>query len=194
MNKTINKIRQDSNKINELVSKVDQAYSTRDLSEAHSIEWEDVCDDLHYNYEILYFPGGEERLKRIRENDPIAIESAIQFLLADPYHFRSGYLKEYLWHWLQHCPLSNSDKHKLEQAALLYLKRRITREFWAMCKAMARLASAKFWIDVALYTKQSNTPEAFRALYLLAHAANIQAGSILRRSIYRTVLSNKYKT
>lgn len=131
-------------------------------------------------------------LSRVRGNDPIALEAAVRFLLADPYHFRSGYLKENLWRWLQRCTLSASVRNRLENAALLYIDRRISREFWSMCKVMARLGSSDFWSKVSIRAQAHGTPEAIRALYLLTFGADIHAGAKLRHSIYRAWLARKY--
>lgn len=80
-------------------------------------QWEDACAEFHRKFDSLCFPGGAEMFNRVRKNDPEALEAAIRFLVADPYHFRSGYLKENLWRWLRHYRLSTSARNRLEKAA-----------------------------------------------------------------------------
>lgn len=151
-------------------------------------------------------------LERVRSGDAQAVEAAVQFLLADPYHFRSGYLKARLWRWLARQQLGASARKRLERAALAYLDRRICREFWAMAKAMPRIARAGFWGEVAALalpgTDAARTGRdgagldnwagcgadgeancdasgavARRAALLLAHGASVHAGARVRVAI-----------
>jgi len=144
-----------------------------------------------YIYSLIY-PGGLEMFRRVKEQDPYAIEVAIRFLIADPRHDSSGYLKQDLWRHLAHCNLSISNQNQLERAALNYLKRRITREFWNMCKTMSRLGRTGFWIKVSDVAQAGNSPEATRAYFLLVHGANIHAGAKLRRAVYMSYIRKKF--
>lgn len=181
---SLKQIQRNSAELRRLNERIHETFKRRGDSPAHRADWEGACEEFHARFDGLSFPGGEEALGRVRCNDPGALDAAVKFLAADPYHFRSGYTKEYLWHWLQHCKLSPSQRDALEAAALVYLERRISREFWSMCKAMARLGRSGFWSKVSARTQLIGTPSAFRAFCLLTYGANIQAGSNLRRSIY----------
>jgi len=189
---TVKQIQENSSELRRLNERINTTFLSRSNSPELRAEWERACAEFHQRFDALAFPGGSERLSRVRANDQTALRAAVMFLEADPYHFRSGYLKEYLWHWLQHCSLSSSDRARLEIAALLYLDRRISREFWSMCKAMARLGRADFWSRVSARAQVTGTPEAVRALCLLTHGANVHAGANLRRTIYRSWLMRKY--
>ena len=178
-------ILKNSAELRRLNDQINTTVRTRSCSREDRAQWEHACAEFHQRFDSLSFPGGAEMLSRVRKNDPAALEAAVRFLVADPYHFRSGYLKENLWRWLRHCGLSTSARNRLEKAVLLYLDRRISREFWNMCKAMARLGGPEFWSKVSFQAQAQGTPEAFRALYLLTFGADIHAGAKLRRSIYR---------
>jgi hypothetical protein len=118
----------------------------------------------------------------VRSGDPAAVDAAVQFLLADPYHFRSGYLKERLWRWLANLPLNASARNRLERAALSYLDRRICREFAMMCKAMPRIGRVQFWSQVAARALPadagSDAASVKRAALLLAYGSNVHAGAL----------------
>lgn len=186
-------ILKNSAELSRLSDRIHATVRTRSNSQEDKAQWQHACAEFHQKFDSLCFPGGAEMFNRVRNNEPAALEAAIRFLAADPYHFRSGYFKEYLWRWLPHCRLSNSAKNRLEQAALLYLDRRISREFWGMCKAMARLGGSEFWAKVSSRARAQGTPEAFRALCLLTFGANIHAGAKLRHSIYRARIEHKYR-
>lgn len=185
-------ILKNSGELRRLSDRIHETVRARSNSQEDKAQWKHACAEFHQKFDSLCFPGGAEMFNRVRNNDPVALEAAIRFLAADPYHFRSGYLKECLWRWLPHCRLSISAKNRLEKAALLYLDRRISREFWSMCKTMARLGDSEFWATVSLRARAQGTPEALRALYLLTFGANIHAGAKLRHSIYRAGIEQKY--
>lgn len=189
---SLKQIQKNSAELRRLNERINVTVRSRSNSLEDRAEWDHACAEFHERFDTLAFPGGSEMLQRVRKNDPDALEAAVSFLVADPHHFRSGYLKENLWRWLQHCTLSASARNRLEKAALLYLDRRISREFWGMCKAMARLGGSEFWTKVSIRAQAQGTPEAYRALYLLTFGADIHAGAKLRRSIYRAWLSRKY--
>jgi len=181
---TIQQILKNSDDIRALKAHIKTTYDARKVSKEHWALWERACETFHQQFDALSYPGGDEAYLGIARNEPLAVEAAVRFLLADPYHFRSGYVKEYLWRHISHCTLSASAKNRLEMAAFSYLDRRICREFWAMCKAMARIGRSAFWIEVATRT-QNEEPEAKRALCLLSYRADVHAGSRVRRAMHR---------
>lgn len=185
-------ILKNSAELRRLSDQIHTTVRTRSNSQEDRAQWKHACAEFHQQFDSLFFPGGAEMFSRVRKNDPDALEAAIRFLVADPYHFRSGYLKEYLWRWLRHCQLSTSARNRLEKAALLYLDRRISREFWIMCKTMAQIGDSEFWAKVSVRAQAQGTPQALRALYLLTFGADIHAGGKLRRSIYSAWLTHKY--
>ncbi|MYN01458.1 hypothetical protein GTP41_05030 [Pseudoduganella sp. DS3] len=183
-------IQQNSLAINHLLARINALASERHASPGQRAAWQAACEDFYTRYDRLCFPGGAAMLERVRGGDPAAIDAAVQFLLADPYHFRSGYLKERLWRWLARLPLAAGARARLERAALAYLDRRICREFWAMCKAMPRIAGAGFWRAAAAQAlpaaADARDPVARRATLLLAHGASVHAGALARQRFYQS--------
>jgi hypothetical protein len=183
--KSLARIQQNSREINRMLAQINALVEVRDASPEQRRQWQAACEEFHSRYEGLCFPGGGAMLARVRGGDPAAIEAAVQFLLADPYHFRSGYLKERLWRWLANQPLSASARNRLERAALSYLDRRICREFRMMCKAMTRIGRAHFWSQVAkrAVAADSDPAAAKRATLLLAYGSNVHAGTVAHHRI-----------
>ncbi|MGW8390907.1 hypothetical protein [Pseudoduganella sp. HUAS MS19] len=178
---SLERIQQNSREINRLLARINALVQERDASPAQRAEWQAACQDFYARYDSLCFPGGAAMLERVRSGDPDAVEAALLFLLADPYHFRSGYLKERLWRWLAHLPLNARARNRLERAALAYLDRRICREFWTMCKTMARIGGAQFWSRVAERALRGDV----RSTLLLAHGTSVQAGAQVRHLFYK---------
>jgi hypothetical protein len=185
-------ILKNSAELRRLDDRIKTTVQTQSRSPEDREKWEHALAEFHKRFDELSFPGGYEMFCRVSKNDPVAIDAAVIFLVADPYHFRSGYLKERLWRSLKHCTLTAKNKKRLEKAALIYLDRRISREFWRMCNAMAQLGGPEFWSEVSIRAQAQGTPEGLRALYLLTFGANIHAGARLRRTVYRAWLMQKY--
>ncbi len=184
--RSLERIQQNSHEINRMLAQINALVQARDASPTQRAQWQAACEEFHSRYEYLCFPGGGAVLARVRGGDPLAVDAAVQFLLADPYHFRSGYLKERLWRWLANQTLSTSALNRLERAALSYLDRRICREFKSMCKAMARIGRAQFWSRVAEHAFPAAAATdagavAKRAALLLAYGSNVHAGSQAHR-------------
>jgi len=186
--KNLARIQQNSREINRMLAQINALVELRDTSPTLRAQWQAACQEFHSLYENLSFPGGGSTLARVRCGDLDAVDAAVQFLLADPYHFRSGYLKERLWRWLARLPLSTGALNRLERAALSYLDRRICREFRAMCKAMARIGRAQFWSQVAERALPANkdsgaNPAVKRAMLLLAYGSSVHAGALAHQRL-----------
>ena len=152
----------------------------------------EACREFHERFDTLAYPGGRAGFDRVRQHDPDALEAAIAFLLADPIHFRSGYLKEHLWRWLVHCPLSDLARTRLERAALGYLDRPVKREFAAMCRAMHRLGRETFWMRVSQALFSVDALRVRRAELLLIHKGSLFAGAVARRDMWIRLLKERF--
>jgi hypothetical protein len=155
-------------------------------------DWQAAVREFHSRFDELSFPGGGKALAMLRAGDPFAVESALRFLEVDPIHFRSGYIKERLWLRLRRLQLSRSSVSRMEQVGFAHLERRISREFWCMAKAMHYVAGSGFWHDVATSARSDDLPRRLRATCLLAHDANLQAGAMVRRDLFRSWLRSSY--
>jgi len=190
---TVKQILSNSAEVTRLNARIRETYLLRDQSPEHRAQWQRACADFNARFDSLAFPQGREASLSQLNEDVEALTSAVRFLLADPYHFRSGYFKELLWNRIRQCEVPPSLVDSLERAAMRYLERRISREFWSMCKTMSRLGRSAFWCRVSSRAQMTGTPEAGRALYLLTYGADIHAGAELRRSIKRRVTIERRK-
>lgn len=181
-----------SAELNRLRSRIKATFLDRQLSKEHWSVWADACKDFHREFEHLVYPGGTVMLNRVRQQDLVALQTAVVFLLADPMHFRSGYLKEHLWRWLAHCPLQARELSQLERAALRYLDRAASREFFAMCKFMHRRGRDRFWSSVSATLLSSDVAKVRRAELLLIHKGSLFAGAMARRRIMRNLAHERY--
>jgi hypothetical protein len=129
-------ILKDSAALNALNRQIDESFKLRDKSPEGRELWSAACKRFHVAFDNLFFPGGSATLLKVKAFDSSAIQVAIDFLVADPVHFRSGYIKEQLWRKVPKWTLSNNDRDRIEKAALSYLNKRIRRDFWYMCRAI----------------------------------------------------------
>lgn len=81
-----------------------RAYAVRDGSAAADKAWVEAAAAFRSALEALYAPY-DEVLAGLRAGHVDAIEEATKFLVADPWCFRSGYLKAELMHGLANTPL-----------------------------------------------------------------------------------------
>ena len=99
-------------------------------------------DDL---YDSLAFIGGLQRgLLLLKKHDPETIDHAIMFLKADPYFFRSGYIKKEFADLLKKAPLSKKQISELQDALIATIQKESRREYRSYCKLAAKIADHKF--------------------------------------------------
>jgi len=185
-------ILKDSAALNALDSRIEETLKRRDKSVEGREQWAAACKDFHEAFDRLFFPGGSANLSKVRDGDPLAIESAIDFLLADPRHFRSGYVKEELWRRAPKWSLSTEALDTIDKAALDYLRKQMRRDFWYMCRAMARIGRASFWQQVTLHLGSADALVVKRASYLFAYSLGVAAGERVHKQVYYDVLRSKY--
>jgi hypothetical protein len=188
----ITKILKNSGELNVLDHRIDETVKRRDKSLEERELWKSACKEFHQSFDELFFPGGHNNLLKVRKGDLSAIESAIDFLIADPRHHRSGYVKEELWYRARKWSLPPTEKTRLEKAALAYLEKQIRRDFWYMCRTMARIATPQFWQQVTQKLCSENPLIAKRASYLFAYSLGIEAGEKVRTQVYYEILRKRY--
>jgi hypothetical protein len=120
----LNAIGKNARALRKLEARIKDTFACRGDSPAGRVDWERACAEFHGNYADLAFPGGIAVLPALGRGDTKAVEAASLFLAADPWFFRSGYLKEYLWRRLKHQTLSDAQLKRLESAGIGYVKRR----------------------------------------------------------------------
>ena len=78
---------------------------------------------------------------RLQEGDDSAVQGAVSALEEDPWHLRSGYLKEDLMRYLRRLPLSPEVKDRLRRVVLDRVDGADRRDFRWVSKMAASLAN-----------------------------------------------------
>jgi hypothetical protein len=88
------------------------------------------CIDLFNRCLSEAFPAGFwNDFERLKKGDTSGLETAIRFLEADPWFFRSGYLKADLIRFICRCPLTAEQADRLRDVVLNAIELRDRREF-----------------------------------------------------------------
>lgn len=104
-------IRQNGREIKRLHDRIHATFNEHPHSPAH----EKACAEFHARFDELAFPGGYGAgLRKIEAGDPAAIETALVFLEARPYFFRSQYIATKLLRLIKRANLSKSQQVRLE--------------------------------------------------------------------------------
>lgn len=182
-------IRENGEKLRQLNGRIYETYSARDRSTADRKRWEAACAEFHAAFRKLMFPGGEQCWDRFLNGDSSEIESAVAFLEEDPYFFRSGYMKEYIWSRLKRANLTSKQRRRVEQAALRYLEKRLRREFWSMARYVRQCGSDCFWRSVEELAGSGQCKESLKARWLLLARENRP----VKNWVHREWLRAQYK-
>ena len=99
-------------------------------------------------------------LAQALEGDRGVIEDCLLYLEVDPWHFRSGYLKEELIRVLKKCPLLERDITRVHRLILNICRGQDRREFRRFCALARRFWTKDFEQQVeqhrALYDRKSH--------------------------------------
>jgi len=91
--------------------------------------------------EAAYPPGFGHDAARLHAGDAAGLESTFAFLEADPFFFRTGYLKAALIRDIKRLSLTPPQAQRLQQVVLTVVDARNDREFRAFCR-LARKVDA----------------------------------------------------
>ncbi len=84
--------------------------------------------------ENAYPPGFDEDVERLRSGDPSGMEGAVSFLEADPWFFRTGYIKSKLIRYIKRPMLTPEYMKRLQRVVLAVVDKRDDRDFRAYCR------------------------------------------------------------
>lgn len=112
--------------LREMHDAIERSYA----KQPHGPDHATACSTFHANYDRLAFPGGlNDGLERLKQLRPDAVETAIQFLEADPWFHRSGYIKEEILRRLKHPEFSESQRKRLTSLVVQSLRSGTDRVF-----------------------------------------------------------------
>jgi hypothetical protein len=181
-----------ADELNQMMSVINETFKERDDSLDHWLVWSKACTKFHENYGHLFYPGSYERLQALKKGDADAVETAISFLEVDPVYHRSGYTKEYIWRYIVRCPLETAQIERLQTIAMQYTRKRMRREFWYACRAMAKLGTNDFWLAVEAQMQSNDPLVRSRTFYLAAYSNGVAEGERLRLDLKKKLHYGKY--
>lgn len=152
-------------------------FAQRVLSPADRVEWELACRRFRENHDRLAFPGGLARgMASLAAGDPATIETSIRFLEADPWFFRSGYIKAEILRRLRRAELTPDQVARLRRVILARIAGRDTREFRWYCRLARTVADPEFLAEVDRLRRSSASPIARRAGWVAAQVRQALGG------------------
>lgn len=105
--------------------------------------WSEALSKFRLARERATPPGFWDDFERLKQRDINGLESGIAFLEADPYFFRSGYIKEWISTFVRRLPLDDSQQRRLRRVVLHIVETRDGREFRYFCRLARRVADDK---------------------------------------------------
>lgn len=112
--------------------------------------------DFKEAYNRLAFPGGlDHGLQRLKEYDPSAIESAIAYLMVDPYFFRSGYIKRDIAKIIKKAPLTQEQIMLLQDCLFNAIQHPPRQEYREYCRLARKVDDEKFRKRIQDFIAQS---------------------------------------
>lgn len=117
--------------------------------------------------DAAYPPGFWEDYERLKNGDARGVKMAIEFLEADPWFFRSGYIKANIARFLKRVTLSSQQVRRLEKVLLKIVDDRNTQEFRNYCR-LARVIATPALVE-ALRERLTNEKDhcRLRAMWML---------------------------
>ena len=143
-------------------------------------DWHEACERCRNSYDDLAFPGGLERaMALLKKKDNCIIELSVQFLEADPWFYRSGYLKEDIIRVLRQVPLSMDQRMRLQKVIVARIQSPNTpREFRWYCRLAPYVSDSNFETYVATFAGQSDSIQSWHARWVVSQ---LRASGGLRR-------------
>ena len=119
--------------------------------------WKEACRIFHESYDGLAYPGGlAQGLIALKEQDPAAITTAIAYLKADPYFFRSGYIKQKVARLLKQASLTHAQIQELQDILIVAIQHDRRREYLEYCRLARKIADQKFRMRIQEIVEESD--------------------------------------
>ena len=113
------------------------------------------------------FPHDVKAMKRqIDAGNTPALDTAIAFLVADPWFFGSGYIKVSLIASVKRASLDDGQRAMLQGVVCSIIRERDGQEFRHCCRLACRVVTADFLARIAALTKDNNAQVRRRARWV----------------------------
>ena len=130
--------------INRLQTRIKETYTRRHLSREADEIWMNACKEFYSTVAPTDYLWADDTRLKIRAGDRQTIGDALLFLEVDPWHFRSGYLKERLLDCLKQAPLTDEDAARIRRMIIARARGPSRREFSRFCKIAIKVDSDEF--------------------------------------------------
>lgn len=144
-----------------------EAAERRDAGPEAREAWSEAALRLREAQQLMYPDAFWADVHRLAAGDARAIEPALVFLEADPWCFRSGYVKEKLAHLLRRHELTDSQRERLVDVLLRVVDRGDRLEYRTVCKLASRHATPRLRPELKLRLVGADAGAARRALLML---------------------------
>ena len=116
--------------------------------------------DFQEAYDRLAFPGGlAQGYERLKAHDPNVIETAIAYLMVDPYFLRSGYIKKDIAKILKTAPLTQEQIGLAQDCLFNAIQHPPRQEYREYCRLARKVADEKFRKRIQDFIAQSNNEQ-----------------------------------
>jgi HEAT repeat protein len=133
------------------------------------VAWSDAASELHDALDLLY-DDLENAITKSNLGDPEATAYLVVFLEADPWCFRSGYMKGRVYESLRRAHLDRSLQERLRPVLLNAVDAGYRREFRSSCRLAKQLADPVLTGELRRRLVASPDPHVRRrALWMLAY-------------------------
>ena len=147
---------------------IHEAWQHRDEGPEARQRWIDSIAKFRAAVDHAWPPGFWDAFERLPTGDPAAIESATLFLEADPWFYRSGYVKAELIRRLKRLPLSSEIEERLRAVVLDVARGRDRREYRAYCRLARKVASPELHAQMETLVAAGDPAVRRRARWMLA--------------------------
>jgi hypothetical protein len=139
--------------INEMHKNIKTTFKKKDENEQ---AWADACNKFHSSYDIFAFPGGlAQGLALLKKKDLSIMPIALAYLKADPYFFRSGYIKGKIATQLKKFTFNQDQIKDLQNSIINTLFKPSCPEFKYYCRLAIKVADNEFLTRIQEIIKQS---------------------------------------
>jgi hypothetical protein len=145
------------------------AAGCRDWGERYYLEWQEAVERFHASVAAMYPDELEDAIAALADTPAsvAAVETVIAFLEADPWCFRSGYMKQEILRKLRRQPLTPGQRDKLASALVRYVDAGDRRELHAACKLAREHPTQKLRSQLKARLAAPDGDVARRALLML---------------------------
>ncbi len=134
---------------NNLRNQVCRTFPKNSASRDDFKKWQKACQNLYTFHSPLHQIWTQEFKSSVISGNRESIESLITYLEADPYYFRSGYLKSRLVRIIKKAPLTAKDEQRLRSVIWNKTAKRSGQEFREYCRLATLVSTPTFREKVA---------------------------------------------